>query len=88
MEVAMNRKAIRYTLSALAVAALVSAFAADPASSQQTRDIYNNIIFGNVAPATNAGGNNTATPKGLTTEKRPTRGTHPWWLGVNTFKGH
>jgi hypothetical protein len=44
MEVAMTRTAIRHTLSALAAAALVSAFAAAPASAVgQTSQLMSNI---------------------------------------------
>jgi hypothetical protein len=47
MEVAMTRTAIRHTLSVLAALALVSAFAANSASSQfdsQINDMMNNNI--------------------------------------------
>jgi hypothetical protein len=65
MEVAMTRTAIRYTLSALAAAALLSAFAGSPASAQGGHwDHYpaeSGQLFSNQAGA--------AQPKGLQASK-------------------
>ena len=75
----MTRTAIRHMLSALAAAALVSAFASSPASAQSPN--YN-IQMGGGQDMSNAIVPSTSpeqkTPKGLATQKGPTTQNAPY----------
>jgi hypothetical protein len=73
MEVAMTRTAIRYTLSAVAAVALLSAFAATPSAGQTTTT---GSIEGAVTDSIDAAAP-TQKPKGLATKKGNTGSASP-----------